>query len=112
MKNRSTQEEILINPDEAVASNTEISIQYTIDKSVFGQVGLWDAYILNNESDNKYRVYDGLTAKMEMRSSSIKELGRNIILYSTVKGNLSIRVTSLEPFYMLKKFISMKMEHF
>lgn len=103
LKNRTTQEEILINPDEAVASNTEISIQYTIDKSVFGQVGLWDAYILNNESDNKYRVYDGLTAKMEMRSSSIKELGRNIILYSTVKGNLSIRVTSLEPFYMLKK---------
>ncbi|MEC0854047.1 CDP-glycerol glycerophosphotransferase family protein [Bacillus atrophaeus] len=99
---RWNKEEIILKPLEISASNNEIFIKVIVEKEVFNSEGLWDAFIKLENKEEKFRIYDNTTTKMQTNSTLIKE-DLNVILYSTIKGNLSFHIKKQEPYFIVEK---------
>ncbi|MEC1730222.1 CDP-glycerol glycerophosphotransferase family protein, partial [Bacillus atrophaeus] len=73
LSSRWNKEEIILKPLEISASNNEIFIKVIVEKEVFNSEGLWDAFIKLENKEEKFRIYDNTTTKMQTNSTLIKE---------------------------------------
>ncbi|WP_413286617.1 CDP-glycerol glycerophosphotransferase family protein [Bacillus mojavensis] len=100
--NRWKKETIIIKPSEIRVSSNEVYIKVEIEKEVFNSEGLWDAFVKLEGKGEKFRVYDGITPKMKINSTLMKEKDLNVVLYSTIKGNLSFNIKKQEPHFIVE----------
>ncbi|MCY8424087.1 CDP-glycerol glycerophosphotransferase family protein [Bacillus vallismortis] len=100
---RWNKEKIRIQPSEVSVSSNEVYIKVVVKKEVFNNEGVWDAFINLKGKEEKFRVSDGITAKMKTNSTLIKENDLNVVLYSTIKGNLSFNIKKQEPSFIVEK---------
>lgn len=99
-RNRYTKQEVKAEPKE-IQENDNIVITYIMNKENFREFGYWDAFVVSKKKE--YRIHDAITSKYELNSYLDRIRQQEITFYSTIKENLSIRISKLEFNFQINK---------